>query len=149
VSTSPDLRPIRDKTLQELEGKDWGEPSVDSHVVTERHRLRRVPLKRLRIEDLRLLVGQGDGWPFLVPRALEHLKKHPFAEGDFYPGDLLKNVATVDEAFWLSHPELRKQLIRALERAVERIHKVGVPEGLPAELRSYLANHRAAAGGAP
>jgi hypothetical protein len=95
----PDLRPIRDQTLQELEGRDWGPPTFDSHVVTEVHRLRRVPLKRFRIEDFRLLIGQGVGLPYLVPMALEHLERHPFAEGDFYPGDLLKSAAAVEDPF--------------------------------------------------
>jgi len=139
---------MREQTLQELEGTDWGEPPYDSHLVTERYRLRRVPLNRLRIEDLRLLIGQGDGLQYLVPIALQHLENYPFAKGDFYPGDLLKNVASVEEAFWTTHPPLRAQLIKALDRALERIHRIEVPLELPAELRSYSAHHRGAAAGA-
>jgi hypothetical protein len=33
-----------DKSLQELERADWGEPTYDSYLVTTVHRLRRVPL---------------------------------------------------------------------------------------------------------
>ena len=33
------------RTLTDLEGKDWGPPTYDSHLVTECHRLRHVPLK--------------------------------------------------------------------------------------------------------
>jgi hypothetical protein len=105
-----------------------------------------VPLKRLRLEDLRLLIGQGDGLPYLVPLALEHLEKHPFAEGDFYPGDLLASVLTVADPFWAGRPELRQTLVRALERAVERVHKISVPGGFAAEIRRHLALHRSAAG---
>ena len=137
---------LRDKSLQELEGNDGGEPTFNSHVVQERHRLRCVPLKQLRIEDLRLLIGQGDGLLYLVPLALEHLEKHPFAEGDFYPGDLLGSVLTVAEPFWAGHPELRQTLVRALERAMQRVHRVSVPDGFAAEIRRHLVLHRAAAG---
>jgi hypothetical protein len=34
----------RNKSLQQLEGEDWGEPTYDSHLVTGCHRLHRVPL---------------------------------------------------------------------------------------------------------
>jgi hypothetical protein len=44
------------KSLQELDGKDWGEPTYDSHPVTECHRLRRVPLRQFTAENLRIIV---------------------------------------------------------------------------------------------
>src|SRR5262245_5178085 len=87
----PDLPSFREKTLTELEGEDWGPPTYDSHLVTTVHRLRHVPLKRFCIEDLRIVIGQKIGLPWLVPLALNHLEKHPFAAGDYYRGDLLKH----------------------------------------------------------
>jgi hypothetical protein len=132
----PDLRPFREKTLTEIEGEDWGPPTYDSYLVTTVHRLRHVPLKRFGIEDLRILIGQEIGLPWLVPIALNHLEKHPFAAGDYYPGDLLRNVATISQEFWSSRPELRDQLNRALNRALERIHKIDTVPELAPELRS-------------
>lgn len=41
---------VRNKTLQELEGLDWGEPNYGSHLVTEAHRLWRIPLKQFRLK---------------------------------------------------------------------------------------------------
>ena len=76
------------KSLQDLEGKDWGEPTYDSHLVTECHRLRRVPLREFTAESLRVLIGQQIGLPYLVPMALEMLQADPFTEGDYYGGDL-------------------------------------------------------------
>lgn len=60
----------RSKTLQELEQSDWGEPEFDSHLVTTCHRLRRVPLDQFTVEDLRIMIGQNIGLPFLVPMAV-------------------------------------------------------------------------------
>jgi contact-dependent growth inhibition (CDI) system CdiI-like immunity protein len=80
--------------------------------------------------------------------ALKHLEQDPFAEGDFYSGDLLKNVASVEETFWTSHPDLRTPIIRALERALDRINEMDGPEEFSTELSSYLARHRTAAEGA-
>jgi hypothetical protein len=144
VDSAQSWEKVRNRTLQELEGEDRGEPTWDSHVVTELHRLRRVPLKDFRIEDLRLVIGQGDGLPFLVPMALWHLERDPLAEGDFYPGDLLKSVAGVDDAFWAPRPEMRARLVRVLEQALVRLPGVDVPGRLAGELRSYLQHHRPA-----
>jgi hypothetical protein len=36
------------KSLQELEGTDWGEPDYPSHLVKTCHRLRRKPLQEFR-----------------------------------------------------------------------------------------------------
>jgi len=79
----------RNKSLQELEAQDWGDPAYDSHLVTECHRLRRVPLRELTAENLRIMIGQQIGLPQLIPLALELLSGDPFAPGDFYRGDLL------------------------------------------------------------
>lgn len=93
-------------TLTQLERDDWGAPPYDSHVVTECHRLRHVPLRDLTVENLRLLIGQGMSLTYLVPLALEHLFRDPRVEGDLYPGDLLKAVQGVAEDFWAAHPAL-------------------------------------------
>ena len=66
-------RPIADQTLNELEGFEWGPPTFESALVTNIHRLRRVPLKQYRIEDLRLMIGQQIGLDYLVPPALDDL----------------------------------------------------------------------------
>jgi len=108
------------RTLTDLEGKDWGPPTYDSHLVTECHRLRHVPLKDLSTEDLRLLIGQEIGLPFLVPLALEQLAENPWAEGHMYPGDLLKAVITVSPAFWQENPELVPHFQSVLDEAERR-----------------------------
>ena len=116
----------------------------DSHVASETRRLRRVPLKDLRIDDLRLLIGQGIGLPFLMPMAVAQLEAHPFAAGDSFPGDLLKRVIGVDEAFWTTRRDLRTRLIPALELALERIAGTDAPGDLEDDLRAALARHTAA-----
>lgn len=77
------------QSIEELEGDDWGDATFDSHLVRECHRLRRVPLADLSAENLRILIGQQIGLRYLVPMALDLLRRDPFAAGDFYPGDLL------------------------------------------------------------
>jgi hypothetical protein len=108
---------VLDKSLQELEASDWGEPTCDSHLVTTIHRLRRVPLRQFSVEDLRIMIGQNIGLQYLVPLALGHLRKNPLAEGDFYPGDLLKMMLTADPTFWRDHPQWRKEIEEIAQRA--------------------------------
>src|SRR5262245_15590070 len=108
----------RSKSLQQLEGEDWGEPTYDSHLVTECHRLHRVALCDFTVEDLRITIGQGIGLEYLVPLAIEKLRENPLVEGACYPGDLLSNVLSADAAFWRAHPDLHEQLVPVAERAI-------------------------------
>lgn len=97
-------------TLEALEKDRWDEPDFKSHLVTECHRLRKVPIGEFSTENLRIMIGQGFGLPFLVPIALERLAANPFLSGDFYPGDLLLSVVKVDSKFWQDNPRLMAEL---------------------------------------
>jgi hypothetical protein len=93
------------RTLEELEGVDWGSPeSAPTYMVARCLELRRLPLRMLRPGDLRLLVGQQIGLKYLVPKALDLVADQPMQEADLYPGDLLSVLLRVDKAFWAHHP---------------------------------------------
>lgn len=115
----------RNKSLQDLDGEDWGEPTYDSHLVTECHRLRRIPLREFTAENLRILIGQQIGSLYLVPIALELLRVDPFTEGDFYGGDLLAAVLRTEAAFWQEHVDLRRQVTEVAKRAFELLPTLG------------------------
>ena len=138
----PTLEHIRERTLDELEGVS--SVAGDSYLLSEMRRLRRVPLREFRLEDLRLLIGQSIGLSYLVPMALSHLQEHPLASGHFYPGDLLKQLMAVDEAFWAGHADLRAILVVALERALPRVRKVKAPPELEGAIKASLERHRSA-----
>src|SRR5262245_2989891 len=107
----------RRKSLQQLDGQDWGEPNFPTHLVRECHRLRRVALRDFTPENLRIMIGQNIGLPYLVPLALELLRLDPFTEGDFYKGDLLQSVLRVEASFWQRRPDLRKETAEVATRA--------------------------------
>jgi CDI immunity proteins len=90
----------RQKTLENLEKDFWGNPEYDSHLVTRCHELRKLSLDNFTTEDLRIMIGQEIGLDYLIPLALEVLTIDLFSEGDFYEGDLLKNVLIVKTEFW-------------------------------------------------
>lgn len=104
------------KSLQELENCDWGEPMYNSNLVVTCHRLRRVPLRLFNAGDLRIMIGQNISLEFLVPIALKHLHRRPFVEGNFYPGDLLKNVLSVEADFWVQYPEYGRELHQIVKK---------------------------------
>jgi hypothetical protein len=96
----------RRKSLQELERKDWGEPSNgETSLVSRCLSLRRKPLDQFTAEDLRLMIGQQISLSFLVPLAVERLDAEPLVEARYFPGDLLSNVLRVDEVFWSTHSD--------------------------------------------
>ena len=98
------------KTLENLEKEVWPKVNFNSHLVTRTSKLRKVPLNEFSIEDLRIMIGQNFGLPYLVPLAIDRLKENVFAEGDLYAGDLLVTVTSVQRQFWIEHPGYKKQL---------------------------------------
>lgn len=91
------------KTLEELENDRWEEPDFGDDRSQKIQALRQTPLSQFRTEDIRLLIGNGISMPYLIPLAIEKLNKNPFAEGDYYPGDLFQSVLNVDVNFWLTN----------------------------------------------
>lgn len=107
----------RNKTLQELEGTKWREPNFPSHLVTTCHALRRKPLRDFTVEDLRIMIGQNIGLNYLMPLAIEQLRRDPLVAGDFFEGDLLAAVLRVESSFWQEQPHLR----RAVQEIVDQL----------------------------
>ncbi|MES2568891.1 MAG: contact-dependent growth inhibition system immunity protein [Verrucomicrobiota bacterium] len=108
----------RSKSLQEIDGQDWGEPTFDSPLVTECHRLHRVPLCDFTAGNLRIMIGQDIGLEFLIPLALECLQEDSLIKGDYYECDLLVNVLRAKAQFWRDHPDLKKQVAAVTDRAI-------------------------------
>ena len=85
-----DQPPDYSRSLQELDGCDWGDPEDnDTLMVRALHAIRRKPMISLTDGELRLAVSQRVGEPFIVWLAIDRLEKVPLLEGDYYPGDIL------------------------------------------------------------
>ncbi|RWL85274.1 MAG: hypothetical protein EOR67_11080 [Mesorhizobium sp.] len=131
-----------DRTLEELDGERWGEPTFDSYVVRTCHALRRKPLNTLTDEELRLAVGQGIGLEWLVPLMLQRLTENPFRAGDLFEGDLLASLARVPSSYWTEHPAEKAVLANKImtaalsdDRLPDRIKET---QQAVAELRAAL-----------
>ena len=67
-------------------------------------------------------------WKVPVPAPLATLEQDPFAEGDYYPGDLLSAVANkVGPSFWREDQDLAQRFRRILEESLARISEAEDP----------------------
>lgn len=98
------------KTLQELENSDWGNPQSDSPLEKKCLQLRQIPLNEFKADDLVRMILQNIGIEYLVPLAMERLRADPLADRDFYPGCLLRAILEVSYQFWKKHPDLREEV---------------------------------------
>ncbi|MBS1769732.1 MAG: hypothetical protein JSS77_08710 [Acidobacteria bacterium] len=120
------------KSISELEGWTWKEaiPSADdsSRTVLRFYRLHRTPIQNLEVSDLRFLIGQNSALEYLVPLAFDQLRKDPFIETEYYPGDLLCALFLINNEpnYWSSHPDQRETLVRLYEENVERMPTGGM-----------------------
>lgn len=109
------------RSLQELEGRDWGEPDFPSSLVTECHRLRRVPLRDFTDEDLARMLRQDISLPYLVPLALSALRARPCSNGELGDAQLLRSVLDLPADFWRSNPELANEMVEIIRDLPTRI----------------------------
>ena len=131
------------RTIEELEGEVWGAPDFNSYVVERSHQLRRVPIGELSVENLRLLVGQQVGLPWVLERAVQVLDANPLAEGDFYEGDLLASVLSLPPEVLQRHPQVLERLRSVIERVIPLIRRLASAEPWGAEsgLLSRISRH--------
>jgi len=130
---------IRSRSLQELEGDDWGDPeNAPTGLVARCLRLRRAPLGELRPSDVRQLVNQNIGLPRTMPLALELLEAAPLIETIFYPGDLLRAVLTVEPSFWLHQTELHDRALAVVRSIGDGELAQSIEDGAPEEIWEEL-----------
>jgi len=114
----------KQKSLENLEKKDEGIPSPEyTNLVNRVLKLRKVPLTQFSVEDLRLMIGQNEGLSYLITLSLDILKDDLFAEGGFFPGDLLQNVLKVPASFWKEHEELWGTVNALIKDRIEDVSK--------------------------
>jgi len=131
----PNASGIRKKTLRELDGRIRG--TVRSRLSEEVERLWEIPIGEFEVEDLRLVLLQSLGVPHLLPIAIECLERDPFAEGDLYPGDLLRAVLGIQPDYWDHH---RDQYERAC--AIARTALAGLrDQDLTREIQHSITEH--------
>jgi len=86
------------KTLDELEGG----ASSRGTMMSKSSKERKIPLKKLTTEELRIMIVQNRSLKYLVPLAIERLLKDSMLKGDLYAGDLTNALLTIEKKFWIN-----------------------------------------------
>jgi CDI immunity proteins len=109
-------------SLEQLEDDVWpAAPEGATSVVRRVHALRREPIGRLTVEEVRTLLSQNEGLDVLLPRAVVQLQWDPLLKGDSHPGDLLVAALGVEPAQWLKDPV---SLVR-MRSAIDKVRGIG------------------------
>jgi contact-dependent growth inhibition (CDI) system CdiI-like immunity protein len=130
--------PQEDLSLEAIENDRWGDaPDDATRLISTVHELRRKPIGELTPEDLRVLIGQGEGLEVLVPRALSQLADDPLVEGDLYPGDLLAAVLRVPRGYWSTHQDLLAKINEIVAAVDKSYPDLSVGSDLSCEINSF------------
>ncbi|MBR6063558.1 MAG: hypothetical protein IKP54_05350 [Bacteroidales bacterium] len=108
---------VKNHSICQLEGWDWKGETItvedDGMTAYRCYKLTQKPLKDLSPEDIRFLIGQQCGLPYLVPMALEILEKDFFIETEYYKGDLVADLLQIKDDnkydYWPSHTEEKEK----------------------------------------
>ncbi len=103
------------RSLEQLENDYWPAIEFPSNLVANCHAYRKIPLKNLSIEQVRLLISQEIGLKHLVPLAISILSNNILAEGDLYEGDLLISVVGILGDFWEDNLKQRDMISNLIE----------------------------------
>jgi hypothetical protein len=109
-----------DRSLDELEGRRSESPeSAITPMIGRIYVAQAKPLGQLEPGEVRLLLGQQDGLPWIIPLALRFLEEDPLVCGTFYDGDLLEQVLR-NEQIWQANPGVIPALRAAIEKVEQR-----------------------------
>ncbi len=86
------------KTLDQLDGG----ASSRGTMMSKSSKERKIPLRKLTTEELRIMIVQNRSLKYLVPLAIERLLADPLLKGSQYAGDLTHALLTVEKKFWLT-----------------------------------------------
>ena len=106
---------ISSKSIEQLENDYWKDIEFPTGLVERCYRYRRIPIGNLTPGQIRTLISQQIGLKFLMPLALEMLRKDVLFDAELYEGDLLSAVLTVDISFWKQYPAIRSEVFQLIE----------------------------------
>lgn len=106
---------ISTKSLEQLENDYWEDIEFPTGLVERCHLYRKIPINNLTPGQIRTLISQQIGLKFLMPLALEILRKDVLIDAELYEGDLLEAVVRVDKSFWEQYPAIRAEVFQLIE----------------------------------
>lgn len=130
---------MESRTINQITGKASTEPTNESSYLVRRvEQLQDIPISEFEVEDYRILINQGIALKYIVPSAIDILSKNLFAEGDYYEGDLLKSVLTIDESFWRENKILKERLKQILLKEFDAIENLQLSDEIRENLNALV-----------
>jgi hypothetical protein len=138
-------------TLEQLTGHRMPRPAdAPTDMLKAIFSAHKKPLDQLSDEEIRLLVTQQDGFPYLLDLVWPQLEENPLLDCGMYPGDILSNLLRADESVWDDRPAYRARLKllcnQALARPYYETTAFRETSGLTLELPSDQGGEWSAAG---
>ena len=127
------------RSIEQLENNFWKKIEYPSGLVEKCFAYRKIPVSELTVEQLRLLIGQNIGLPFIIPLAVSILQQDILAEGDYYPGDLLSALLELKDEDWYQSPGERTRLINIIDQFLPVIESGG-KKILIGKARTFLSS---------
>lgn len=104
------------KSIEELENDFWQDHDYPTDLIKKIHLYRKIPLKELSLEQIRVLITQNVGLKFLIPEALEILNTNILTDTGLYEGDLLISVISCDSSYWINNPNYKIHTCEIINR---------------------------------
>lgn len=117
---------ILTKSIEQLENDYWQDIAFPTGLVERCYLYRRIPIGNLTAGQIRTLIGQQIGVKFLIPLALEMLKKDILMEAELYEGDLLEAVLKIKKPFWEQNPIIKSEVFHLIEANKQLLAQSGV-----------------------
>lgn len=115
----------RQKNLENLEKNNLGEVPLDESSIVQRlYRLRKIPLEEFTIDDVRFMIIQETGLPYLLTISIEILEKDLLAEGNYYEGDLLGAIMKIRPDNWKGNKELWTEIDTLVKDRLDELRQL-------------------------
>ena len=114
----------RQKSLGNLEPKYRSEFKQEESSITKRfNKLIELPLEDYTIDDVRFMIIQETGLPYLITLAIEVLQNNLFAEGNYYEGDLLSSVLKIKPENWNQNKDHWLEIEKLIQPRIEQLRE--------------------------
>ena len=123
-----------ERTLRVLLAIPASKPPYPTSLVERCEIALNTPLGALSMEQIRLLIGQGFGLEYLMPKALGILDINPMIGLAHYEGDLLSACLCVNYDFCASASDLQQRL----RTIVSKLDQSSCDAKLMSEIRAFM-----------
>jgi len=126
------------RSIEQIENDFWKEVDFPSGLVEKCFAYRKIPIAELSVEQLRLLISQSIGLPYIISRAVCILQQNILSEGDYYQGDLLSVLLELKHEDWQQNLKEKAELKHLIVHSLNEI-EANENQSLMRKVRAFLS----------